>query len=170
MVEKRLKILKVMNTITNKVGWKEFTEMVGLTPSQTVRALQELMKTGFVRKVGQGYSLTEKGKTALKALDRVPEGMEFHFYTGIDRYTGLSAKNLKDFYEQVKKVDSAALKFHISRGDFENWIKTVFHDTKLANEFKRIKTLKLEGETLRNKIVKATEKTYHKFKESFPAP
>jgi len=94
-----------MNTITNRVSWNEFTEMVGLTPSQTTQALQELKKEGFVKKVNQGYSLTEKGRIALKTLNKVPEDMEFHFYTGIGQYTGLSAKSLKDFYELTKKVD-----------------------------------------------------------------
>lgn len=170
MVEKRLKVLEVMNTINSKVGWKKFTEMVGLTSSQTAHALKELAKTGFVKKVKQGYSLTEKGKTALKALSRVPKGMEFHFYTGIDQYTGLSAKNLQDFCELVKQVDSAALEFHISRGDFENWIKTIFHDTQLANTFTRIRKSKPRGETLRNKILKATQQAYQKFQKPVSTP
>ena len=152
-----------MNTITNKVSWNEFTEMVGLTPSQTTQALQELKKEGFVKKVNQGYSLTEKGKMALKTLNKVPEDMEFHFYTGIGQYTGLSAKSLQDFYELTKKVDSAALEFHILRGDFENWITKVFNDTQLANEFVRIKKSQYKGETLRNEILEATEQAYYKF-------
>lgn len=169
MAEKLLKILKAMNTITSNIGWKEFTKMVGLSPSQTAQGLQELLKTGFVRKIGQGYSLTEKGKIALNAFDRVPEDMEFHFFTGIGQNTGFSAKSLQDFYKLVKKVDVAALEFHISRGHFENWIKTVFHDTQLINEFVRIRRLNLKGENLRNEIVKATEKRYCKFQESFRA-
>lgn len=167
MTEKRLKILKVMNTITDKVGWKEFTEMVGLTPNQTKQALRELIKRGFVRKVGQGYSLTEKGKIVLMALNKVPEGKEFRFYTEIGQYTGCSAESLQDFYQLIKKVDSAALEFHVSRGDFENWIETVFHDTQLANELMRMRKSNLKGETLRNKLVKATEQTYYKFKKPF---
>lgn len=141
--------------------------MVGLTPSQTTQNLRELTKTGFVKKVKQGYSLTEKGKTALKVLNGVPKDMEFHFYTGTGRYTGLSAKSFQDFYELTKKVDSVALEFHISRGDFENWAKDVFHDAQLANEFAQIRKLQHTGETLRNKILNATEQVYYEFKKSF---
>jgi len=167
VAEELLRILKTMNAITSNIGWKEFTKKVGLSPSQTVHGLQELLKAGFVRKIGQGYSLTEKGKIALNVLDRVPKDMEFHFYTGIGQDTGLSAKSLQDFYKLVKKVDVAALEFHISRGHFENWIKTVFHDTQLLNEFVRIRKLNLKGENLRNEIVKATKRKYCKFQESF---
>lgn len=167
LLKERLKILEVMNTITNKVGWKEFTEMVGMTPTQTVQVLHELMETGFVKKVEQGYSVTEKGKVALNALNRVPKGMEFHFYTEIDQYTGLSAESLQDFCELTRIVDSAALEFHITRGDFENWIKEIFRDPQLANKFALIKESKHTGEMLRTEILKATEQMYHELEESF---
>ncbi|MFQ6080975.1 MAG: DUF5752 family protein [Candidatus Bathyarchaeia archaeon] len=162
-MEERLKILRVMNEITGKVGLKEFTEMVGLTLGQTLGYLQGLVKAGFVRKVERRYSITEEGKIALKALSPVPEGMEFHFYTGIGQYTGLSAKTLKDFCELLKKVDVGALEFHVSRGDFENWITSVFGDKEFANEITRIRESKLGGESLRNEILGATEARYNKF-------
>lgn len=164
-MEERLKILRVMNEVTGRVGLKEFTEMVGLTLGQTLGYLQGLVKTGFVKKVERRYSITGEGKIALKALGQVPEGTEFHFYTGIDQYTGLSAKTLKDFSELLKEVDVGALEFHASRGDFENWIKSVFDDTKLANEFTRIRKSKLGGESLRNEILDATEARYEKFEK-----
>jgi len=165
LAEERLKILKAMNTITGKLSLKKFTQMVGLTQTQTLKHVQELAKTGFVKSVGQGYSITEKGKTALKMLNMVPKGMEFHFYTEIGRYTGLSAKSLKDFCELVKKIDATALEFHLYRRDFENWIKTVFNDEQLANEFTRIRESTPKGENLRNEILKATEPKYHKFEK-----
>lgn len=164
-MEERLKILRLMNEVTGKVGLKEFTEMVGLTLDQTLGDLQGLVKAGFVRKVEQRYMITRDGKIALRALNPFPEGMEFLFETGIGRYTGLSAKSLKDFCELVKTVDVAALEFHVSRGDFENWITTVLDDTQLASEFTRIRESTLRGESLRNKIVSVTEARYSKFEK-----
>lgn len=164
-MEERLKILRVMNEVTGRVGLKEFTEMVGLTLGQTLGYLQGLVKTGFVKKVERRYSITGEGKIALKALGQVPEGMEFHFYTGIDQYTGLSAKTLNDFCDHLKEVDVGALEFHVSRGDFENWITSVFDDTKLANELTRIRESKLGGESLRNEILDAAEARYRKFEK-----
>ena len=165
-MEERLKVLKGMIVITSKVDLKEFARMMKLTPSQTLECIQQLAKTGFVRKVGSGYGITEKGKLTLKAFDPVPKGMEFQFCTGIGQYTGLSAENLKDFWELVKKVDVKALEFHDSRGDFENWIRTVFNDRKFADEFIRIRKLELKGESLRTEIVRATEARYN-FKNIF---
>ena len=162
-MEERIKILRVMNEVTGKVGLKEFTEMVGLTLGQTLGYLRGLVKAGFVRKVKRRYLISREGRIALKALSPVPEGMEFHFYTGIDRYTGFSAKTLKDFCGHLKEVDVGALEFHVSRGDFENWITSVFGDTKLANKITRIRESKLGGESLRNKILGATEARYNKF-------
>ncbi len=72
--------------------------MVGLPLGQTLGYLQGLVKAGYVKKVGQRYSIT--GKIALKSLIPVPEGITFYFYTGIGQY--------------------------VSRGDFENWIDKYF--------------------------------------------
>jgi len=163
LVEERLRILRVMNEVTGKVGLKEFTEMVGLTLGQTLGYLQGLVKTGFVKMVERRYSITGEGKIALKSLSPVSEGMEFHFYTGIGQYTGFSAKSLKEFYELLKKVDAGALEFHVTRGDFENWVTSVFGDTELANEIMKIRESALSGESLRNEILRVTEARYKKF-------
>ncbi len=163
MGEERLKILKAMNEVTGKVDLKKFTEKVGLTLGQILECLQGLVNEGFVRKVNRRYSITSEGKIALKALGSVPKGKEFNLYTGIDQYTGYSVKNLKELIEQSKVVSIKALEFHVSRGDFENWITSVFSDTKLANEFSKMRESALSGESLRKEIVEVTETRYKKF-------
>ena len=117
--DKRLKILEVMSSISTKLDFHEFTRRVGLTERETLDQMQKLEKGGFLRKVGQGYALTINGKMAIKSLYKVPEGQQFHFYTGFDQYTGFSANNLKHFHELIRQVDTDALEFHLSRGDFE---------------------------------------------------
>jgi predicted transcriptional regulator len=62
-----LRVLKVMNEATGHVNFSEFSNMVNLQPNETITVLRELAKTGHLRKVGNGYAITEKGKTALKA-------------------------------------------------------------------------------------------------------
>jgi len=169
---KRLKILEVMNTIDTKIEWKEFTKMVGLNSSQTMRALEELAKKGFVKKFERGYSLTGKGKAALRKFNRVPQGKEFHFYTEIGHYTGMSAKNLRDFYNLVKKVDPTVLAFHNARGDFENWVSTVIRDPLLAKKLEQMRNSKSRGEDLRIQILKAVEEAcqnLHKLSCASPA-
>lgn len=157
MTGERLKVLRVMNTIAGKVSWKEFLEKVGLSSNETLRYMQELVKMGFLKQVGHGYSTTDKGRVALKYHNEVPENSEFHFYTEIGRYTGLSAGSLKDFRDMLKKVDVEALEFHVQRGDFENWISSVFEDKKLVNKVKKIRKLKLKGEKLRKEILNDVE-------------
>lgn len=161
-----------MNTIDTKIEWTEFTKMVGLSSRQTMRALEELTKKGFVKKFERGYSLTDKGKTALRKFNRVPQGKEFHFYTGIGQYTGMSAKNLRDFYDLVKKIDPTVLAFHNTRGDFENWISTVIRDQPLAKTLEQIRESTSRGEDLRKQILKAIEEAcqnLHKLSCASPA-
>jgi DNA-binding Lrp family transcriptional regulator len=159
-MEERLKVLKVMNDVASRLDLNEFARMVGLTPSQTVEHMQELAKLGFVRKVGNGYGITEKGRVALKAFTQVPAEMGFQFYTGIGQPTGFAAKSLKDFCEIVKQVAVGALEFHLYRGDFENWIRAVFKDAAFADEFNNMKKVQLKGESLRKEIIKAAEARY----------
>lgn len=160
MMEEQIKVLKVMSEVTGRLDLNEFARMVGLTPNQTIMQMQELLKVDFVRKVGGGYGITEKGRAILKAFTPVPAGMEFHFYVAIGYPTSFAAKSIGDFYEIVKQITSDSLEFHLYRGDFENWIRTVFSDTAFAAELENLKNAKLTGENLRTEIVKAAEARY----------
>jgi predicted transcriptional regulator len=158
--EELLRVLKIMSEATSRLDLNEFARIVGLNPNRTVEHLQELVKAGFVRKVGGGYGVTEKGRVALKTLTLVPRDMEFQFYTGIGRPTGFAAKSLNDFYETVKHVAVDSLEFHVYRGDFENWTRTVLKDAAFADEFKNMQKMQLKGEDLRKEIIKAAEARY----------
>ena len=68
MKEAHIKILKTMNEATNRMDLNMFAEAVDLTPNQALAEVQELAKEGFLRKVGGGFGLTEKGRNALKAF------------------------------------------------------------------------------------------------------
>ncbi len=45
-----------------------FAQAVNLNPNQAIAGVQELAKEGFLRKVGGGFGLTEKGKNAHKNI------------------------------------------------------------------------------------------------------
>jgi len=64
--EEQVKILKTMNEATNRMDLHMFAEAVNLTANEVIEKIQELTKEGFLRKVGGGYGLTEKGKNVLK--------------------------------------------------------------------------------------------------------
>ena len=79
-MEERIKILKLMSEVTNRVDLNEFAKSVDSTPKRVLQTMDELSKTDFVRKVGGGYGVTEKGRILLKAYAEVPEKIEFVFY------------------------------------------------------------------------------------------
>jgi DNA-binding Lrp family transcriptional regulator len=160
LTEEQLRVLKAMNEITSRIDLNAFAQMVGLTPNLTIERVQELVNTGFVRKTGGGYGITDKGKAILKAITPVPKGAAFHFYTEIGQPTGFSAESLKDLYEIVKRVAVASLEFHLYREDFENWIKAAFKDNALANEVARLRNANVKGEELRRGIITAMAEKY----------
>jgi len=100
--------------------------------------------------------LPEKAK---KIVSSVPSEKCFHFYTGVgpDKFTKISACNLSDFRENVKKVDVKSLEFHVPRGDIEKWVKDVLGDKELAEEIERIRRLKFAGELLRTRILEVID-------------
>lgn len=155
-----MKVLKVMSEVTRRIDMNTFAQMVGLNPSQTVERMQDLVNSGFIRKLSGGYGITEKGKAVLKAITPVPKDKAFHFYMGFGQPTGFSAESLKDFYEIVKRVAAESLAFHLYRGDFENWIRNAIKDDVLADEFASLKNATLEGDFLRQEILKTITKRY----------
>ena len=160
MTEEQLKILKVMSEVTGRVDMNEFARRIGLAPSQVTEQVQELAKAGFVKKVGAGYGITEKGRTALRAVKPVPEGMEFHFYVEIGQPTRLSSRTMQEFYFIAKKADAASLEFHLYRGDFEKWVATAVEDPLFAGELADLKKTNSMGEELRKEILSALETRY----------
>ncbi len=160
MKEEQIKILTIMSQATNRMDLNMFSQKVDLDANQAMANVQELAKKGYVRKVGSGYGVTDKGKAAIKAFAPVAEGKSFQFYTQIGYPTVYAAKSLADFYRLAEQIGVDVLEFHIGRGDFENWIRDVFGDQKLADEFGRIKKANLKGEALRKEILKAIEANY----------
>jgi DNA-binding Lrp family transcriptional regulator len=149
-----------MNEATNRMDLTMFAEAVDLSPNQAMADVQELAKEGFLRKVGGGFGLTEKGKNALKAYVSVSAELGFNFYGGLDKSLGFSAQSLADFYRVIKTVFSDSLEFHLSRGDFENWLRDVCKDVELAEAFGTLKSESLTGEELRRALLKAIDDRY----------
>ncbi len=159
-MEEQLKVLKAMSEITSRVDMHTFAHKVGIDTSQTLQCMQELVNSGFIKKVGGGYGITRKGQIILKAIRPLQKENEFHFYTGLGKPTGFSAESLKDFYEIVKRVAPESLDFHLYRGDFENWSIAVLKDATIAKEIASLKVECIKGEELRQRILKAIATRY----------
>jgi predicted transcriptional regulator len=158
--EEQIKILKTMNEATNRMDLNMFAQAVNLTPNQAIAQVQELAKEGFLRKVGNGFGLTEKGKIALKMFTQIPGEMGFHFYVEVGKPLGFSAQSLEEFYRVIRQVCSDSLEFHLYRGDFENWLREVCKDSELAEAVGNLKTDNLKGEDLRKALLKIIDAKY----------
>jgi DNA-binding transcriptional regulator YhcF (GntR family) len=130
-----------------------FANAVNLTPDQVMEMFQQLIAEGFLHKVGTGYSLTEKGKNAIKITTQVPSDKAFSFYIAVDKPLGFSAHSLEEFYRLIKQVTSDSLDFHTYRGDFESWLRDVIGDHELALDFSEPKAAGLHGEELRKRLL-----------------
>ena len=89
-----------------------------------------------------------------KIINSVPMEKAFHFYFEINKYSGLYADSLNDFADKIKTIDSKSILFHMSRKDFENWIRSL-GDVELARKVGVIKTLNLSGEELRKELIQS---------------
>ena len=158
MKVEQLKVLKVMSEVTQRMDLNEFARMVELGADETLQCIQDLAKTGYLKKTGGGYGITEKGKAVLKAQLPVGDGLEFLFYVEVGKPTGNVAKSLKEFYDTVKVIDVATLEFHVGRGDFGNWVAAVLKDEALAVDLEGARQSELKGESLRRRIVSVIEK------------
>jgi len=158
--EEQIKILKTMSEATNRMDIHMFAQVVNLEPNQAIEQVQELAVEGFLRKVGGGYGLTEKGKNALKIATPISNEMSFNFYVNVDKPLGFSANSLLEFYRQVKQVTADSIEFHLYRGDFEGWLSEVLKGPELAEVVKNLKTKELKGEPLRKALLKAIDAKY----------
>jgi DNA-binding Lrp family transcriptional regulator len=161
LIDTHMKILKFMNEMTARTDMNEFARKMELTPNQILQDMQDLAKEGFLKKIGGGYAITEKGKAILRTVVSVPENMRFQFYNSLGHPTGFSAGNIKEFHDVALKVDADSLEFHLYRGDFENWFRTAMNDEAFADELATIKKTDLKGEELKKAIAKATSLKYN---------
>ncbi len=160
MKEGQIKILKIMNEATNRMDINMFAQAVDLSPNQAIAEVQELAKEGFLRKVGSGFGLTEKGKNSLKAFEVVMSELGFNFYVEVDKPLGFSAHSLEELYRLIKQVTSDSLEFHLNRNDFVNWMREVLKDEELAEAVGILKAEGLKGEELRKALLKAIDAKY----------
>jgi len=158
--EEQIKILKTMNEATNRMYIHMFAQAVNLEPTQAIEQVQELAAEGFLRKVGGGYGLTEKGKNALKISTHISSEMSFNFYVSVDKPLGFSASSLIEFYRQIKQVTTDSIEFHLYRGDFESWLRDALKDPELAKTVGKLKTEEMKGEPLRKAMLKAIDGKY----------
>ncbi len=127
-----------------------------------------LVKMGYAASPQKGYYLiSENGKKALgleettkdkakKIVSQVSEDKAFHFYEDIGKPLHLYAHDLLEFCDKVNKMQAESVKFHVDRGDFEAWFKSL-GDDELVLKTSLLKNKKLTVDELRSKLLKIAE-------------
>ncbi len=87
-----------------------------------------------------------------RTLRNVMRGEAFYFFTSIGNYTGQSASSLDEFLVRLKDVDVKSLEFHLFREDFEKWVSQTLGDSRLAEEIRSLRLLKVAGNALRDRL------------------
>jgi hypothetical protein len=87
-----------------------------------------------------------------RILRSVMRGEAFYFFTSIGNYTGQSASSLDEFLVRLKDVDLKSLEFHLFREDFEKWVSQTLGDSRLAEEIRGLRLLKVSGNALRDRL------------------
>ncbi|MEA2090641.1 MAG: DUF5752 family protein [Thermoproteota archaeon] len=157
------RILHVLWEAETPVKSHELAEKIGLsTPASTMHLIW-LVKAGYVSTPKKSfYTVTERGKKAIglpevdeqqaaAILSSVPPDRGFRFYNALGEYTGVYACSLGDFAEKLATVNLRSLEFHVSRGDFEAWLRSL-GDAELARKMSLIQNSGLAGEDLRRKV------------------
>lgn len=80
----------------------------------------------------------------------------FYFSLEVGRYTGLSASSLDEFFKVLAIAPVQSLEFHLKRGDFEAWLKSIGLDD-LASTFGALRKENMSGEALRSRILEVVQ-------------
>ena len=159
----RGKLLMEMWAARKPMTTQELSEKAGLAPSSTMGYLLGLIKAKYVSvPQKRHYAITNIGKQALglpkldqnfasNILSPVSVEKAFYFYYGINYYSGIYADNLQSFVDKLKAVDLKSIEFHMSRKDFELWIRSL-GDLELAKQLELLRMKHLSGENLREEL------------------
>ena len=116
-----------------------------------------MSRNSQTRRRGKAKKPSVDRDKALLITSSVPGEKGFHFFTNVEKPTGMFATSIFDFLEQLKKVDVKSLEFHLKRNDFQKWLREVIRDDWLAEEFEKLKALGLSADRLRIRLVEITE-------------
>ncbi len=105
-----------------------------------------------------------------RVLRNVLREEAFYFFTSIGNYTGVSASSLDEFLQRIKDVDIKSLEFHLFREDFEKWISQTLGDDKLAGEIRLVRSQKIVGNALRDRLYFVVSRRLKELRGSSASP
>jgi hypothetical protein len=159
----RGKILRALWATGKPMTLQGIAEKIELNSSSTMGYLLGLIKADYVSVPQKhSYAITNLGKQALGLpkvdknlasciLSSVPIEKAFYFYYDINQYSGVHADSLTDFIDKIENLDLKSIEFHLSRKDFENWIRSL-GDLELSKKLELLRMAQLSGENLRKQV------------------
>ena len=93
-------------------------------------------------------------------LAPLPPEKRFYFHIS-EPYVGpYVAASLGEFHNLLPQIPLSTLEYHIQRNDFERWLKGVLNDEALAQKIQKLKRKELEGEDLREALVRVVSRRF----------
>jgi hypothetical protein len=89
-------------------------------------------------------------------LKTVPFENGFHFYTELEKNTGITAISTVEFAEKLQIIPIQSVTFHFQRQDFQKWLKNTIGDEELATRIDQINAW-VHEENLRKELSKTVQ-------------
>ena len=102
---------------------------------------------------------------ASKVLSNVPREQGFYFYSSMGNPTGAIACSFDEFCQSVKSSSVESVEFHLTRGDFENWIRFL-GDAELASQIEGLRAGNLPREQLMQTFVSTIDERHELLRKS----
>ena len=95
-----------------------------------------------------------------RVLSNVPRENGFYFYSSMGNPTGAVACSFDEFCQSVKSSPLETIEFHLTRGDFENWIRFL-GDQELAGQIEMLRRQSLPSEQLVQTFLSTIEQRHN---------
>lgn len=96
----------------------------------------------------------EKPKhVAKRVLRKLPAEKGFTFAYKLANPTKWTVHSLEEFYSTLKIISLRSVQFHITRGDFEKWIRWAIGDNKLADQLAVARKSKILDDEIRERLL-----------------
>ncbi len=163
----KCEVLEALLLHQNPVKAEQVAKEMGKERPAVQMHLIGLTKAGYVQSPLKGqYLISEEGKKALglheiskeKAAAILSRSSDkaFHFYREIGKPLNIYAHDLQEFCNKISKAGNESLEFHLNRGDFEAWFKSL-GDSELARKFALLRESKVKEEELSTKLREIVE-------------
>lgn len=93
----------------------------------------------------------KEGKTAAAPRQVSPE-KSFYFWSD-NHFLGVRASSLEEFGRVIEEIEPNSIRYHLSRGDFQNWLVNELGEPELAGSLNKVDANQKDLENLRKEVL-----------------